>query len=144
MVRRVFLEFPETLTDHTLWATVTNTNGGRHIGRTFVVGLRVWDVLSKFRLRFGPLTYQEYRALMPTGNAFRPICQMTRFHAGPEYEFEIQAVLKADEVPFLQLDCESLMNFDVQIANFQCNLKLGTKFRCRPESNIKVVGEHLI
>ena len=32
-----------------------------------VVGARVWDVQSKFRLRLGPLTWRQFRSLMPNG-----------------------------------------------------------------------------
>jgi type VI secretion system protein ImpH len=68
-----------------------------------VVGSRVWDVQSKFRLRIGPLSWREFQALMPNATALRPLCQFTRTYVGPELDFDIQPVLKRDEVPPTQL-----------------------------------------
>jgi type VI secretion system protein ImpH len=79
--------------------------GGRHnsMGRDLIVGRRVWDVQSKFRLRVGPLSYAQFRRLMPSGDGLRPLWQMTRTYVGPELDFDVQPVLKAAEVPPCQL-----------------------------------------
>jgi type VI secretion system protein ImpH len=64
-----------------------------------IVGERVWDVQSKFRLRVGPLTYPQFRRLMPGGDGLRPLCELTRSYAGPELSFDVQPVLRAADVP---------------------------------------------
>ena len=69
------------------------------LGVNLVVGERIWDVQSKFRLRIGPLTWQQFRSLMPNGPALRPLCQMTRLYVGPTLDFDVQPVLKPEEVP---------------------------------------------
>jgi type VI secretion system protein ImpH len=74
------------------------------LGLDTVVGARVWDVQSKFRLRVGPLSYAEFRGLIPNGHALRPLCQMTRTYVGPELDFDVQPVLKPDEVPWCRLE----------------------------------------
>src|SRR5262249_22056591 len=68
-----------------------------------VVGARVWDVQSKFRLRIGPLSWRQFRALMPNGKALRPLCQFTRTYVGLELDFDVQPVLLPNEVPPCQL-----------------------------------------
>ena len=40
---------------------------------SLVVGERVWDIQSKFRLRLGPLSWLQFRSLMPNGDALRPL-----------------------------------------------------------------------
>ena len=40
---------------------------------------------------------------MPSGDALRPLCQMIRTYAGPQFEFDVQVVLKAAEVPCCRL-----------------------------------------
>ena len=83
--------------------------GGRGRGRNnrpgidLVVGRRVWDVQSKFRVRVGPVGYEAFRRLMPNGDRLRAVCQMTRTYAGPELDFDVQPVLKANEVPLCKL-----------------------------------------
>jgi type VI secretion system protein ImpH len=70
------------------------------IGLNVVVGQRVWDVQSKFRVRVGPLTYAQFRRFMPDGDGLRPMCEMIRSYVGPEYDFDVQPVLRPDAVPF--------------------------------------------
>jgi type VI secretion system protein ImpH len=69
------------------------------IGVSLVVGDRVWDVQSKFRVRIGPLTYAQFQRFLPGGDALKPLCQLTRTYVGPELDFDIQLILAADEVP---------------------------------------------
>lgn len=73
------------------------------VGRDLIVGRRVWDVQSKFRLRVGPLSYAEFCRLMPDGDMLRPLCEMARTYAGPELDLDVQPILKAAEVPRCQL-----------------------------------------
>ena len=73
------------------------------LGRTTTVGTRVWDQQTKFRLRVGPMLLSQFRRFLPTGSAFHPLIEITRFFVGQELEFEVQLVLKADEVPLCQL-----------------------------------------
>ncbi|HYP28086.1 MAG TPA: type VI secretion system baseplate subunit TssG [Blastocatellia bacterium] len=69
------------------------------LGVNTVAGSRVWDSQSKFRLRLGPLRFDEFTAFLPTGNAFKPASELVRFLAGMEFDFDVQPVLKAEEVP---------------------------------------------
>ena len=74
------------------------------LGRDVVVGERVWGVENKFRLRVGPLKYADFCRLLPTGDVLAAMSQLTRLYAGPHYDFDVQPVLLADEVPWCQLD----------------------------------------
>lgn len=76
------------------------------LGVDLVVGERVWDVQSKFRLRLGPLRYAAFCRLMPNGDALRPLCQLTRSYVGPELDFDVQPVLEAQEVPWCRLGAD--------------------------------------
>jgi len=73
------------------------------LGTDLVIGTRVWDVQSKFRVRVGPLTFAQFRRLMPNGDGLRPLCQFTRSYVGPEFDFDVQAVLLPAEVPWCRL-----------------------------------------
>lgn len=72
------------------------------LGVNAIAGRRVWDDQSKFRLKFGPLTFKEFKAFLPIGSAFKPIIGLARFLAGMEFDFDLQLILKAEEVP----DCK--------------------------------------
>lgn len=79
--------------------------GGQHqrLGQGALVGGRVWDVGSCFRIGIGPLTEAQHRALLPGGAAHRLLCALTRFHTTEETEFVISLTLRQDAVPVLRL-----------------------------------------
>ena len=77
------------------------------LGFSTVIGSRVWDTQSKFRLKLGPLTYQEFFAFLPVGSAFRPVQELTRLLAGLEFDFDLQLKLKAAEVPGTELTTQA-------------------------------------
>jgi type VI secretion system protein ImpH len=56
-------------------------------------------VQSKFRHRAGPLSYREFCRLMPSGDMLRPLAQLTRTYAGPQFDFDVQPILRREEVP---------------------------------------------
>lgn len=69
------------------------------LGVTALAGARVWDAQSKFRLQLGPLTYAQFTAFLPPGSAYRPLQEMVRLLVGMEFDFDVQPLLLAAEVP---------------------------------------------
>lgn len=69
------------------------------LGVNTVVGTRVWDDQSKFRLKLGPLKFKEFQGFLPNGTAYQPIKAILRFMVGQDLDFDIQLKLKAKEVP---------------------------------------------
>lgn len=90
--------------------STANPNGlNLELGTSAVVGSRVWDVQSRIRVRLGPLTRQEFDRLIPqekglgarNGDEDRltSIIELVRFYVGADKDFDIQLVLKKEEVP---------------------------------------------
>ncbi|TQV80453.1 type VI secretion system baseplate subunit TssG [Denitrobaculum tricleocarpae] len=73
------------------------------LGVDAVVGSRVWDVQSSFRIRMGPLSYDQFVAFMPEGDELLKLAQMTRLFVGADKSFDVQLTLRGDQVPALQL-----------------------------------------
>jgi type VI secretion system protein ImpH len=73
------------------------------LGRSITVGRRVWSIENKFRIRLGPLTYGQFRRFLPGQPGLVSLCQLVRTYVGAEYDFDVQPVLKAAEVPACQL-----------------------------------------
>lgn len=69
------------------------------LGVDALAGDRVWDQQAKFRVRLGPLSYRQFCRFLPSGDAFRTSVRFIRFIAGQEQDFDVQLILKADEVP---------------------------------------------
>lgn len=82
------------------------TSAASQLGWGAVAGDEVWDQQARVRLRIGPLTRSEYEMFLPTGSAYAALRKLTRFYSHDQLEFEIQLVLKQDEVPGLVLGAE--------------------------------------
>lgn len=72
---------------------------GSELGAGFVLGTRIYDAQSKFRLRIGPLSAAEFRSLLPDRPRFRKLTELTRLYVGPEFEFDVELWLKPEAVP---------------------------------------------
>ena len=73
------------------------------LGRGAVVGDEVWDRQSRVRLKLGPLTAQRYRDFLPDGAAWPELRAITRAFCGNDLEFEVQLILRRDDVPAFEL-----------------------------------------
>ncbi|TCJ20400.1 type VI secretion system baseplate subunit TssG [Parasulfuritortus cantonensis] len=73
------------------------------LGVTAVAGERVWDVQSKFLIVLGPLTLADYQRFLPGQTSLRRLADWIRNYVGYEFDWDLNLVLKKDEVPRLQL-----------------------------------------
>ena len=86
--------------EHSALPTPENPEGSYcQLGVNAVVGDRIWDVQSSFRILIGPLTYTQFVGFMPQGEDMRKLAQLTRLFVGPGLGFDVQLTLKKDEVP---------------------------------------------
>jgi type VI secretion system protein ImpH len=69
------------------------------LGKNTIVGTRVWDYQSKFRVVLGALSFQHFQAFLPNGSAYKPMLSIVKFMIGGELDFDVQLKLKAKEVP---------------------------------------------
>jgi len=81
--------------------------GGRHNrqGRDVVLGQRVWNVESKFRVRLGPLGLDDFYRFLPPplGDCLQDLTELTRTYAGTEFDFAVGLVLAGGEWPRCEL-----------------------------------------
>lgn len=71
----------------------------QRLGRDVVLGTRVWDQQGGFEILIGPLGLDEFTNFLPIGDGFTPLCELTRFYAGTELDFEFRLTLRGEEVP---------------------------------------------
>lgn len=64
---------------------------------------RVWDPQARFRVKLGPLTWQQFQDFLPGSEAYKHLVELTRFFVGEEYSFDIKPTLKAADVPWCAL-----------------------------------------
>jgi type VI secretion system protein ImpH len=73
------------------------------LGSGTIVGDAVWNQQSCIRIRLGPMTMHEYQAFLPGGREYAPLLALIRFFLNDQTDFEVQLVLKREEVPPVQL-----------------------------------------
>lgn len=73
------------------------------LGRSATIGARVWSCHHKFRIAFGPLTLAQYLRLLPGGDSLKRLVPLVRSYVGDELEWDVNLILKREEVPPLQL-----------------------------------------
>lgn len=87
------------------------------LGQSTIIGSRLWDCQQRFRIRMGPMSLAQYERLLPAGPAYerkapataaappaggaslRRLAAWVGVYVGEERSWELQLVLKKDEVP---------------------------------------------
>jgi type VI secretion system protein ImpH len=73
------------------------------LGFGAVIGDEIWDRQSRLRIQIGPLDIEQYQAFLPTGSAWPQLQALVKNFAGPGLEFEVQLILRREDVPTLEL-----------------------------------------
>ncbi len=93
-------------------------NTGR-LGLSVVLGSRVWSCQHKFRILFGPLTLAEYVTLLPSGKRLETLIAIVRNYIGFEFNWEVNLILKKDQVPMSRLDGQTRLGWTSWIGERQ-------------------------
>ncbi|HEX6316516.1 MAG TPA: type VI secretion system baseplate subunit TssG [Gemmatimonadaceae bacterium] len=95
---------------------------GKSLAVGAVLGARVWDHQSKFRIHLGPLTLKQYEAFLPatrtagpgtgrTGTLLEKLVDWVRFYLCFELDWDLRLHLKRDEVPALKIGVQGQLGW---------------------------------
>lgn len=73
------------------------------LGSTAMLGKQLRSVGQKFLVCIGPVSYPEFLKLLPHQHKLNALLKLTRDYVGVEFDFAVQLILLADEVPYCQL-----------------------------------------
>ena len=76
------------------------------LGGGAMAGERVWQRDLRMRLVVGPLDLEGYESFLPGGKAARALESMVTMFTGLALEYEVQLVLRAEDVQGARLDDE--------------------------------------
>ena len=68
-----------------------------------------WTRSSKFRIRIGPLSIENYRKLLPGNGSLERLREIIRNYAGDVIDWELNLILKAEDVPEAELGSETML-----------------------------------
>jgi type VI secretion system protein ImpH len=90
-------------------SSLGETGHNNQLGVDLVAGEKVWDCQSKICVRLGPLSFDRFLDFLPNRadarrhNAYFRIVQLIRFYVGPGVDFDLQVVLRKEDVPECQM-----------------------------------------
>ena len=94
------------------WTRIGESGRNQRLGRdTCVVGTRVWDQQARFEVELGPLGWEDFESFLPTEWRFGVLCDLVRFYVKDEFDFNVRLVLKADEIPAVELSTEPALSW---------------------------------
>jgi type VI secretion system protein ImpH len=94
------------------WTKIGESGTNQRLGRdTCVLGTRVWDQQARFEIELGPLSWDDFESFLPTEWRFGVLCDLVRFYVKDEFEFNVRLVLKADEIPAVELSTEPALSW---------------------------------
>jgi type VI secretion system protein ImpH len=86
------------------WTVIGASGRNQRLGSdTVVLGTRVWDQHARFEIQLGPLTLSQFENFLPTEWRFAVLCDLIRFYVKDEFDFNIRLILKAEEIPMVEL-----------------------------------------
>lgn len=78
--------------------------GRGRLGRDSLLGARVADRASRFRVRLGPMSFSDYEALLPDRGLLSSVLALVVLFQGRALDFDLLLVLRREEVPAARLD----------------------------------------
>ncbi|WP_186089611.1 type VI secretion system baseplate subunit TssG [Burkholderia gladioli] len=88
------------------------------MGRNATLGAQVRGAQQRFRLRIGPLGLAEFNRFLPGGEALRELTAAVKLYAGEEKGWDVQLVLKKEEVPASHLGQAGRMGFNTWMGRY--------------------------
>ncbi len=80
--------------------SITNlAKANSNLGENAIIGTRIWDQQSKFRLVLGPMSYSRFRDFLPNGAGIKPLKSIVNLMTGIEFDFDVQLKLLKPQVP---------------------------------------------
>lgn len=81
------------------------------LGATAIAGAYAFECQHRFRVRIGPLGLAGYQQLLPGGESLAALVAVVRNYVGDEYVWDLQLVLRKQEVPALQLGASARLGW---------------------------------
>ena len=85
------------------------------LGRTAVLGARVWSRSHKFRIVLGPLSRVDFERTLPTSEAIATLAALVRLYTNDEWDWDIRLVLAPDATDRMRLGLGARLGWTTRI-----------------------------
>ena len=79
------------------------------LGQCATIGSHVWDCQQKFRITLGPMSWDDYQRLLPSGSGFERLSSIVKNYIGDELMWDLQLILQQGEIPSASLGMRSTL-----------------------------------
>ena len=97
--------------------------GNYTLGDGLLLGDKLYDMQSKFRIIIGPLTLPAYQSFFKDGINTARLQEWVRLFAAEEYEWDIQPILMQKEVPLMVLGGNTQLGLSTWLGNVSRDAK---------------------
>jgi type VI secretion system protein ImpH len=87
------------------------------LGMTTVLGKKVWNCQHKFRIVIGPVGFSQFEHMLPGGDSVDRLIAWVRNYAGLAFNWDVNLILKKDEVPSLKLGRQSKLGWTTWLSS---------------------------
>ncbi|MCS7009392.1 MAG: type VI secretion system baseplate subunit TssG, partial [Chthoniobacterales bacterium] len=87
-------------------------NPTAQLGVGALLGERVWDVASRFRVVLGPMNHKRFRDFLPSQRSRRRLELILQYLTGDSWEIEIQLLLEGPLTPPFKLGETGFLGWD--------------------------------
>jgi type VI secretion system protein ImpH len=133
---RSWINIPTSEQTRLLGKEITN-----QLGMGAIAGARVPDVQARFRLELGPMTLQDYEQFLPIGSYNIRLRDWVRQYAGIEFQWDVDLLLLANEVPQSQLGAGQRLGWTTWLGH-RASTEPARDLRLNPERDcVRFVGQ---
>lgn len=75
----------------------------KRLGMDTVLGARVYNAQSKFRIVLGPMNRDQYESFLPGQDRLKRLADWVRNYLGDSLDWDVRLILRRDEIPQLKL-----------------------------------------
>jgi type VI secretion system protein ImpH len=87
------------------------------LGSTAIVGTKIWECQQRFKIRMGPMGLADYERLLPSGRSIRRLRDWVLNYVAQQFGFDVQLVLRGDEVPDCRLGKGARLGWSTWVKN---------------------------
>jgi type VI secretion system protein ImpH len=92
------------------------------LGSTASIGERFHVYHHKFRIRIGPMSYADFKRLLPDGRSLSRLLPLVRNYIGDELSWDVMLILIKEEVPAVQLGQAGMLGWTSWIGERRTDL----------------------
>lgn len=107
------------------------------LGVSTYAGSRVWSISHKFRIRIGPMSWEQYRVFRPGGERNQELRDLVKSYHGDELDWDLELVLGQGEARRMSLDGTQQLGFSWLLSSSRLEGKSLSAIKSRQQLKIK-------